>query len=274
MHVTMPRPQLVIKLFTLILHKIMLILPWKQALRNKLLLSGDCAIVWRADGSMEASEDVAGGGRETDWALLSSPGHPGSCLQLSTSKPCVNKATALLAKLKEQLTEWQAESLSSSQRRHKPPCSADKQPVSSSPASPSQQFSNDKKKVKESSLHPSIPSLPSKCAPELVQEEGPHSTPPHPEKRELVVLGTQTGVTLQLKPSQTWPFPSDHFDWTGFSDIIGGSLHLVLRLDGDRTETVERLESERKKVKQLRALLEEKARHRLTVLPRLVQKGW
>lgn len=200
---------------------------------------------------MEAADDGGRDGRQTDWALVNTPGRAVSCLRLGPSKPCVNKATALLEKLREHLKEWQNRGVSISQQN--PPRSAGKHstPYAQPPST---------EKHNESSL-------------DTTTRSGSPSGAPLGVQKDLVIQGTQTGVTLQLKLPQPRPFPSSSFDWADFSDIIDGALQLVLRLDVDRMETVERFESEREKVKQLRMLLDRKAKHRLTVLPRLVQKG-
>lgn len=195
---------------------------------------------------MEAVEDAVppnGNGatcRETDWALVELP-DAGSCIKLGPSKPCVNKATTLLSKLKEHLSEVQDALQQQREKRLDPPDYGHRVSV----------------------LDPSS----TRHSDSQVDTE--------PSRNQLMVQGTQAGIILlHLKPSQALSFGVceyvniDHFD-----DIMSGAVQLVVRLDGDRMETVRMLIHEKKKVNELRELLDRKARHRLIVIPNLVQKG-
>ena len=205
---------------------------------------------------MEAVEEavppdgIGGTGRETDWALIELPDAE-SCLKLGPSKPCVNKATALLNKLKEHLSEWQDILQQQNERRLDPQKNGHRVSV----LQPMQQKSS----ILTYSDSPAA---------------GGTADSSRPSQEQLVVQGTQAGIILHLKPSQTLSFGAceymniDHFD-----DIMSGAVQLVVRLDGDRMETIKMLVCEKRRVSELRELLDRKARHRLIVIPNLVQKG-
>ena len=202
---------------------------------------------------MEAVEDAVppNGGtystcKETDWALVELP-DAGSCLKLGPSKPCVNKATTLLSKLKENLSEVQDALQKQRERCLNPPDHGHRVSV----------------------LQPSS----TRHSDSLVAAENTDSSS-RPSREQLLVQGTQTGIILHLKPSKALSFGAcEYMNINIFDDIMSGAVQLVVRLDGDRMETVRMLMHEKRKVNELRELLDKKARHRLIVIPNLVQKG-
>lgn len=56
-------------------------------------------------------------------------------------------------------------------------------------------------------------------------------------------------------------------------EVIGIAINLVMRLEEDRVETVQTLEKEQVKTKELQALLDKECERRLIVLEAAVQEG-
>ena len=158
----------------------------------------------------------------------------GSCLKIGSDGNCVSKSTFLLATLRRQLGKWR-------------------------------QASNDDPLPPDVPEHSPIPRRESKVT---IEGEGVHV-----ESSKLFIKGTQTGQTRFADGKSRDGAPGDDFDWSKVEEVISSTLSLVKRLESDRSDTRNRLDNERHKVKDMRHKIDTKAAERLRLLPALVQRG-
>ena len=198
---------------------------------------------------MTADVDVAH--RSFDW-LTQLPPRQGSCLNLSSVEPCVNKAVFYLTQLKKTAKEKEkGRSLA------KP--------------SFSEIHTEREKDVRPDSK--TSKAVTSRSASGRVNKLG-NVAIQEPTAHDLYVEGTTTGTEIEKDRKDSHP-PQLQQGGTGQFDldVIAGAINLVGRLEEDRQETLASLASEKVKVQQLGLALDAEAERRLDLLGTVVQRG-
>ena len=223
-----------------------------------------------------------------------------SCLNISTTEPCVNKAVSHLSTLKRRLSEqrklYENERGKKSQLRtsfsdvHQ----ADDQRSSASAGGDSRIATPKFVLAQISETADSRSVIPKPILQNRNQEERksisggavgtvtPHSAFGHQNvgvnlrrDSDLRIDGSPTGTSVVRKSGRKTQEKRKNLqgDWLDASDIIEGAVHLVERLEEDRQETLRSLAGEEVRVRQLRKDLDAEAEKRLDLLPCVVQAG-
>ena len=186
--------------------------------------------------------------RSFDWLTLLPP-RQGSCLNLSSVEPCVNKAIYHLDALKK---------------------SAKEKEKGRSLAKPSftEIHTEREKDVRPDSK--SSKSVTSRSASGRVNKLS-NVAIQSPTAPDLCVEGTTTGTEIEKDRKNIHP-PQGGSGWLDL-DVIAGAINLVGRLEHDREQTLGALASEKVKVQQLGLALDAEAERRLDLLGTEVQRG-
>ena len=195
---------------------------------------------------MTADVDMAN--KPFDWPTLLPP-RQGSCLNLSSVEPCVNKAVFYLTQLKKTAKEKEK---------------------GRSLAKPS--FSEIHTE-REEDVRSDSKAVTSRSASGRVNKLG-NVAIQSPTAHDLYVEGTTTGTEIEkdrknIHPPQLQQGGSGRLDL----DVIAGAINLVARLEEDRKQTLAALASEKVKVQQLGLALDAEAERRLDLLGTEVQRG-
>ena len=192
--------------------------------------------------------------KQFDWSE-SFPSRKGSCLNLSSVEPCVNKAVFCLGALKTQLAQRNRRTAREKEKRE-----------SLAKASFSEREGEGRTDSQSSRpvTSKSASGRASKLSSIVIQSPG-----------DLCIEGTSTGTEFErAKRSQSQVIQPQQVaeDWLAL-DVIAGAINLVARLEEDRQETLGTLSGEKVKVQQLGTTLDAEAERRLNLLGTVVQKG-
>ena len=189
--------------------------------------------------------------RSFDWLTLLPP-RQGSCLNLSSVEPCVNKAIYHLDALKK---------------------SAKEKEKGRSLAKPSFTEIHTEREKDVGPDSKSSKSVTSRSASGRVNKFG-NVAIQSPTAPDLCVEGTTTGTEIEKDRKNIHP-PQLQQGGSGWLDldVIAGAINLVGRLEQDREQTLGALASEKVKVQQLGLALDAEAERRLDLLGTEVQRG-
>lgn len=204
--------------------------------------------------------------KQFDWPELL-PSRKGSCLNLSSVEPCVNKAVFCLGVLKTQLAQHNRRTARENEKRESPAKTS-----FSDIHSEREEDGRTDSQISRPLTSKSVSGRASKLSSIVIQSPTINAGTGH---RDLCIEGTSTGTEVErakksrsqiLQPQQVGE------DWLTL-DVIASAINLVARLEEDRQETLGSLSGEKVKVQQLGTALDAEAERRLNLLGTVVQKG-